>query len=429
MKKIFNWLFFLKITTTVILVHIFLIAKTQGGAYGQLRSMTDYNPNIPMPSAPTPVNVQSATTQQMTQADYNRAYTSYLNETANKINNKGVKFYNEKKFDKALRYFDKALKYLPNSSTIKKNIENTQQQLAYEKSVKEQEEYKEKMRLYNEKKQKELERYNRDIAEKEISAAIDEIKKTKKQVAFIQQQLRSYSKELHNNNAEFEKWSAVTEDAYNNTIKNSKQYVANMFVKYGLLNALDPAKKIEVYNKFNKLLQSTNPNVQQWILKECKANNVDLEVMKGFVNGVCAGNDMLDILNNRDKPFGEQALNAILFVNSCFEGMEWVNYENLLVGKFKGTPAEYIEQAKMIGETYCDLGAQCYSWYNIKKLNNRTDEMAEKIKLLSNNMKFQETKMNCLQQCLNNAVNGNTKKNCVNNCSGQSRFSSPVPKL
>ncbi len=410
----------------------FIQVNAQGGAaYGQLRSMTDFQPNIPMPSAPSAVGTgssSSSSTYQMTKADYDRAYSEFLNETGNKINDKGVKFFNEKNYAKALRSFEKALKYLPGNAVIKKNIENTKNQLAYEKAAKERERYNEEMRKYNEKKQKELEEYNRKTCEKEISKAIAEIARTKKQISIIQTQLRSYNKELHNNSSEFEKWGKLSEEAYNNTISNSKDYIAQMFIKYGLLNALNPEVKMKLYGTLQKYLKSGNPAVQQWLLKQCTANNVDKEVMEGIVNGVLAGKDIAEMLTS-DKPTLQKQLNGLLFINSFFESAQLVNYEQLLGEKFPGAPGDYFEQAKMIGETYCDLVSQCLSWYNINKLNNRTEVIAENVQVLSNNMQFQQKKLDCLQQCLENAVHNKTSKNCVNNCSGVSRLSSPVPAL
>ncbi len=406
-------------------------ANAQGGsAYGQLRSMTDFQPNIPMPSAPSAVGTgsSSSTTYQMTKADYDRAYSEFLNETGNKINDKGVKFFNAKNYEKALRYFERAQKYLPNNSVITKNIENTKDQLAYIKDEKERARYNEEMRKYNEKKQKELEEYNRKISEQEISKAITEIAKTKKQINIIQSHLRNYTKELHNNTGEFEKWGKLSEDAYNNTIENSKEYIGQMFIKYALLNALKPEVKKDIYGKLQSYLQSKNPAVRQWFLKECQANNVDVDVMEGIVNGVMADKDIADMLTS-DKPTLQKQLNGILFINSFFESAKLVNYEKLLGEKFPGTPGDYFEQAKMIGETYCDLVSQCLSWYNINKLNERTEVIGDNVKMLSNNMQFQQKKLDCLQQCLENAVQNKTSKNCVNNCSGVSRLSSPVPPL
>lgn len=406
--------------------------NAQGGsAYGQLRSMTDFQPNIPMPSNPSAVgsgSSASSTTYQMTKADYDRAYSEFLNETGNKINDKGVKFFNEKNYVKALRSFEKALKYLPDNAVIKKNIENTRNQIAYEKAAKERERYNEEMRKYNEKKRKELEDYNRKTCEKEISKAITEIAKTKKQISIIQTHLRSYNKELHNNAGEFEKWGKLSEEALNNTISNSKEYVLTMFLKYGLLNALDPEMKIKAYSTLQKYLKSGNPAIQQWLLKQCTINNVDKDVMEGIVNGVLASKDIADLLTS-DKPTLQKQMNALLLINSIFEGAKLVDYGILFGDKYPGAPGDYFDQAKMIGETYCDLVSQCLSWYNINKLNDRTEVIGENVRILSTNMQCQQKKLECLQQCLENAVNNKTSKNCVNNCSGVSRLSSPVPPL
>ncbi|MDE3143014.1 MAG: hypothetical protein KGL19_02585 [Bacteroidota bacterium] len=416
-----------------IFIHFNIVANAQGGtAYGQLRSMTDYNPNIPEVPKPScadcVTSAPSATTYHMTQADYNVAYGSFINETGNNINEKGVEFFNKKDYAKALRYFIKAAKYLPDNAVIQKNIANAKQQIEYQKSEKERIAYAAALKKYNEQKQKELERYNRDIAEKEISAAIDEIAKTKKQIAFIQLQLRNYSKELNNNRSEFEKWGATVDEAYQNTISNSKEYIAQMFIKYGLLKALDPENKKAAYNFFSKYLHSSNPKVQQWIIKECNANNVNIKVMEGIVNGVNADKDIADFLTS-NKPQLQQNLNALLFINGFFESAELVDYDGLLGKKFPGVPGDYFEQAKMIGETYSDLAAQCLSWYSINRLSDRNNEIAEKVQILSANMKFQEQKMECLHTCLESSVKGKTSKYCVSSCTGKSRFSSPVPAL
>jgi tetratricopeptide (TPR) repeat protein len=384
-------------------------------------------------------NTSSSTTYQMTAADYNNQYSSFINEQGNKENDKGVESFKDGDYRKALRQFRRALKYLPNSSTIKQNIANAEDRLDEAKREKERvaerakeeeaiRKLNEENRKANEKYQQEVERHNRDVAEKEISAAIEEIGKTKQQITSIQLQLKMYSKDLKNNEAEFEKWAKTADDAFQNTLKVSKEYSLQMFIKYGLMNALKPEVKIAYFNKFGKFLASADPEIQKWVLTQVTSNGVRVDIMQDVINYVNLGKDMAGLLVGSPNQVKEN-LNALLFINSFFETTKMVDYKGLMGKFFPGTPGSFFTQAKLIGEVYSDLAVNLCSWYTMNRVEDNNNEIAEKIRSLSYSMESQQHKMDCLHTCLENAVKSEGSPYCVNGCSGKTRFTSPVPPL
>lgn len=76
---------------------------------------------IPTASRPTPPDY------------YDEEFTKYMFEQANFENDKGIEYYNKKKWSKSIRYFKRALKYYPNNSTYKTNLDNARKNLEIEK--------------------------------------------------------------------------------------------------------------------------------------------------------------------------------------------------------------------------------------------------------------------------------------------------------
>lgn len=355
-------------------------------------------------------------------------------EDAKENYSKGVKAFNQRNWDDAVRYLKKAVRKDPGNGTYKNvlqqaeaNLQNEQQQnKELQDRLKRQEE--ERRRQDEEIQRKESERLEKERRDQEaIKQKLVEAEETilsfKKDIKIAQGQLKNYTKALTNNNSELEKWGKTVDDSYNNVLENSKGYLAGMFIKYNLMGGLKRQFQKDVFKKMGNLMNSSNPEIQKWLAREMKAMDVKADRIQDVIDRVSLGGDLAEILAG-DKEKAGSNLKILLFLNGVLETSHLSQYETLMKETLGAMPGEYFEQAKMIGETYADLAAICYSWFSIRKLNADNDEMSNKVNILSIGVEQRMNEIGCLGDCMKKYTD-----RCLENCTGKTRWSTPPPPL
>jgi len=361
---------------------------------------------------------------------------------ATQYNNKGIEEYKKQNWSEALKYFKKALRNNPDDNVIKQNLKNAEDNYKKEADRKKaneewdktakiiqenQRKLLEEQKLKEAEQQQAAEKAKKEAIEKKLDEAEQKIESLQKDISGIQKSLKVYSKSLQNNTVEFEKWASTVDESYNDVIKNSKEYLAKMFIKYNLMGALRPDEQKEIYAQLRKVLGSSNPELQKWLTIESNAKGIDLDKLQDVIDRVNLGGDLSDLLND-DKEHTSKNLDVLLFANSLIETMHLNKYEAIIkTSKPFGAldmPGEYFDQAKMIGETYADLSSICYSWFMIRKLSNDNDAFALNINSLSYRMQYEMKEIDCLKKCKANYTTG-----CIEHCTGVTRFGSPPPLL
>lgn len=244
-----------------------------------------------------------------------------------------------------------------------------------------------------------------------------------RQISGIQTLLGGYSRSLRGNRSEFEKWEETVDKAYNSVLDNSKEYVAQMFLQYNLLGALERNVQKTVFVQLSAFFGSNDPALQTWLTKEIGSRQIQVSRLKKVVDVGNLSGDFASLLTGGQEETSRN-LDTLLFVNSIMETGEVVKYSKMLEESkiFTELPSAYFEQAKMIGETYADLSAIAYSWYSINKLTQDVASYDREIKLLSDRMRLAMKETECLKRCLSVPEN-----RCLDHCAGKTRLSKPPP--
>lgn len=254
----------------------------------------------------------------------------------------------------------------------------------------------------------------------QINKRIEEIQRY---IAGIQTLLRGYSRTLHGNRTEFEKWESTVNQAYNEVIDSSKEYVMQMFLKYNLFGALERSAQKSLYSKLGAYLGSDDPTVSKWLLEKIRVDQIQFSRLKKVVDVGNLSGDFASLISG-DRKETKKNLDALLFVNSLLETGEIVKYKPILEKSriFRALPGEYFTQAKMIGETYANLSAIAYSWYSIDKLTNDLARYDREINSLGYRMRRAMKEMECLKGCLELPTD-----RCMDRCAGKTSLSKPPP--
>ena len=417
----------------VFLLIFFIPGKIIGqSALGQLETMAGRR--IDQTSVPA-VNSYSINWQQ--RKEY---MEEKRREDAQENYSKGVNAFNQRNWDDAVRYLKKAARKDPNNGTYKNVLQQAEANLQKEQQqnkelqdrIRNQEQ--ERKRREEENQRKEAERLEKERREQEaIKQKLEEAENTilsfKKDIKNAQGYLKNYTKALNNNNSELEKWGKTVDDAYNNVLENSKGYLAGMFIKYNLLQGILKRSYVEaVYKRMGNLWKSPNPAIQKWLARELKAVDLRIDEVQDVVDRVSLSGDLAELLSS-DKELAGKNLKILMFLNGILETSHISSYDNLIkeIEKPFGEklmPGEYFEQAKMIGETYSDIAAMCFSWYHIRKLNADNEEIAQKVGLLSAGMEQRMKEIDCLKDCMKKYTD-----RCLENCTGKTKWSTPPPPL
>ncbi len=353
---------------------------------------------------------------------------------------KGVNAFNKKNWNEAVRYLKKAARKDPNNLTYKNvlqqaeaNLQREQQQnKELQNDIRRQEE--ERKRRDEEIQRKEAERLEKEQKEQAaIKEKINEAEKTilafKKDIKYAQGHLKNYTKALTNNNTDLEKWGKEVDDAYNRVLEDSKGYLSGMFIKYNMLQGILKRSYVEaLYKRTGNLCKSSNPEIQKWFAKELKNIDVRIDEVQDVVDRVSLGGDLAELLSG-DKEQAGRNLKILIFLNGILETAHISDYDNLIKEAEKpfgltNMPGEYFEQAKMIGETYSNIGAMCFGWYHIRKLNASNEEMAQKVAVFSAGVEQRMKEIDCLEKCIKKYTD-----HCLEGCTGKTKWSTPPPPL
>lgn len=239
----------------------------------------------------------------------------------------------------------------------------------------------------------------------------------------IQNLLQSYSKTLHGNRTEFEKWEATVQEAYDDVLDNSKEYVLQMFLKYNLLGSLERSLQKSVFGQLGNYFSNSDPAARKWLMEQTRPDQIKLSRLKKVVEVGNLSGDFATLLKGGHEET-RRNMDALLFVNSLLETKEIVKYEKMLKNSksFNELPGEYFSQAKMIGETYANLSAIVYSWYSIKKLTYAVESYGRAINSLGHRMRLAMKETDCLKRCLEFP-----EEQCMDRCAGKTRLSTPPP--
>jgi|GEM_PF-3412771 hypothetical protein len=249
------------------------------------------------------------------------------------------------------------------------------------------------------------------------------IAELQREISGIQTLLRGYSRTLHGTRSEFEKWEQTVDESYNEVFDSSKEYLAQMFLSYNMLGALERSVQKTVYMKVAAFLGSDDPAVKKWLVQQVRGDTTQLARLKKVVDvGVLSG-DFASLLTGGQEET-KRNLDALLFVNSLMETGDIVNYEKMLEKSnlFKELPGGYFTQARMIGETYANLSAIAHGWYSIRKLTDDVSRYDREIQSLSFRMKQAMKETECLKRCLQDPAD-----RCMDRCAGKTRLSTPPP--
>ena len=382
--------------------------------------------SLPAPAAPSPGSISYKNPFQKT------GYQ--LEQEAREHYQKSLKEYNNRNWSDAIRLLKKAIRKDQYNQTYKTKLREAeaaqerekqqnrelQEKLKYEEEVKrkaeEEKQRIEKARLDKERKEQEAIKENLKKAERTILAF-------RKDIKTAQLQLMNYTKALKNNNSELEKWGQQVDQSYNSVLDNSKEYLAGMFIKYNLLGGLKKQFHKDVYKRMGNLWKSSNPEIQKWLAKQLAAADLKAERVEDIVDFVSQGGDLAELLT-ADKEKAGYNLDVLLFINGVLESSGVAGYDKFMENALGNMPGDYFEQAKMIGETYADLSAICYSWFSIRKLTASNEEIAQKVKIISAGMEQRMEEIECLKKCLQK----NTTR-CLENCTGKTKWSTPPPPL
>jgi hypothetical protein len=263
------------------------------------------------------------------------------------------------------------------------------------------------------------------INEQDMQKVRARIAELQRQIAGIQTLLRGYSRTLQGNRSEFEKWEETVDKAYNSVLDNSKEYLAQMFLKHNLLGALERSVQKSVFVELSAFLGSNDPALQRWLVKEIGSRQIQLSRLKKVIDVGNLSGDFTSLLTGGQEET-KRNLDVLLFVNGLLETGGVVKYEKMLEKSkiIKELPGDYFEQAKMIGETYADLASIGYSWFSINRLTKENEQYAREVASLSYRMKVTEKEMECLRRCLETYTD-----TCMDRCTGKTRFSTPPPPL
>lgn len=260
-------------------------------------------------------------------------------------------------------------------------------------------------------------------ANKKAEARIRELKV---EIKTIQQQLGVYGQALRNNQADYAMWGDEVDKAYKRVISNTKDEIQDLFIKYGLKLAFSDKTKDLVFGKLQDVLASNSPAFQKWLLMECKLRKISPDKMQDLVDQIKAGKSAYDVYRAEEKGQGS-TLNTLLMVNGIFESFNIGDYKDLqeaekFFGADKVIIGDYMSKAKLIGETYTDLAAISWSWFEINRLTATDAEMAEQVSSLSNKMQYKMEQLKCLESCLKKY-----EEACARACVGATRFHTPPP--
>jgi hypothetical protein len=366
-----------------------------------------------------------------TTSSYSASYYRRL-EKASDYNERAIRFMNSGDYSKAIRMLKKAQWYDPFNTTVKSNLAKARAALANDKKT--QSILSNSSNNNNPQPITETSSNASEAkviqAEQKLEEAKQKVVALKKDVKRIHELLKMYTKSLQNNSSEFDKWGKTVDNAYQNTLNNSKEYVVQLFVKYSLFNSLDPEQKAGIYKKLNNLFHTNDPNTKRWLIEELASKNLTLDDIENVSNGINLLGDEASLLKGDPNKI-KQSLDAALFVNSIFETFKIVNYDDLIKTPFfkqmakmsgKTAPGDFFAQAKMIGETYTDLAAICYSWYSINRLTEDTESMTQKVNNLISKQNIEMKQIDCLEQCIEIK-----SMNCMYTCTGKTRFQTPPP--
>lgn len=249
------------------------------------------------------------------------------------------------------------------------------------------------------------------------------IAELQRNIIAIQNILRAYSRTLHGNKTEFETWASTVDEAYEDVLAGSQEYVLQMFIKYNLFGALERNVRKSAYSKLGAYLGSRDPSVQKWLLDQIRREQIQLNRLQKVVDVGNLSGDFASLLTGGPEET-KQNMETLLFVNSLLETGEIVKYSELLKNsKILGQlPGEYFSQARMIGETYANLSAIVYSWYSINQLTRDVEKYDREIKSLSSRMRRAMKETQCLKGCLENPY-----AKCLDRCTGKTGLSKPPP--
>ncbi len=353
---------------------------------------------------------------------------------------RALKMCNSKNWDDAIHQLNKAIRKDPSNQLYKNKLQEAEASLSREKQQnqayrdmkkREEEERRRKEEELQKKEQARLEQERMDqnaIIEK-ISAAQDAIKSFKKDIKHAQGFLKNFSKSLANNNADLENWGKEVDDAYNKVLDDSKSYLASMFIRYNLLQGVLKRSYVkDLFTRTGNLSNSPNPEIQKWFASELKKTNIRVDEFQDVADRLSLGFDLGELMLTNKEQAG-RTLKVLMFMNSLLETAHVTDYENLFKEVEKpfgltNMPGEYFEQAKMIGETYSNLGAICFGWYHIRKLNADNEEMAKQVAIYSAGMEQRMSEIDCLEKCIRKYTD-----HCSENCTGKTKWSTPPPLL
>jgi tetratricopeptide (TPR) repeat protein len=439
----------------VILVAILSMSITSPlyaqSAYGQLKNMVPGSVNVPGVNGPANVSGSQNSSENKSMAEkiagYQRKSCDY--------NNKGVLKQNRENYSAAIAAYKKALWYDPYNETARNNLRSAR------KALKEDREQK---TLKKEGQRRRAEAEAREVLERQIqeekakAIQITNIQNTvnnldqskariaslKKDVDRIQNLLKMYTKSLHNNSDELDKWGKTVDVAYNNTLGEAKDYALD-YLSGKLLDIYKPHFKDGLYKRFNFLMNSDNPGVKQWFLEELADRHLTPDNIEKAMNAVTLSASGASLLVGGDNEV-KYRLEALLFVNDIFETAGWVNYKGLITsdvfqkaikpgGRFLNetakelesvAPSELFSQAKTIGEVYSDLVIQCVSWKTINRLSDTEEKMSQSVTLLIAKQKVEMQQLDCLQECIQS---NSADAQCMFKCTGKTKYHTPPPMI
>lgn len=275
----------------------------------------------------------------------------------------------------------------------------------------------------------EQERRDQEAIKEKIVAAQEAIKLAKKDIKQAQGFLKNFARSLANNDAGLESWGREVDDAYNRVLDDSKGYLASMFIRYNLLQGVLKRSYIkELYTRTGNLSNSPNPEIQKWFATELKKTDIRVDEFQDIADRLSLGFDLGELMLTNKEQAG-RTLKVLMFMNSLLETAHVKEYDNLFKEVEKpfgltNMPGEYFEQAKMIGETYSNIGAICFGWFHIRKLNADNAEMANQVAIYSAGMEQKMSEIDCLEKCIHKYTG-----HCYESCTGKTKWSTPPPPL
>jgi hypothetical protein len=224
----------------------------------------------------------------------------------------------------------------------------------------------------------------------------------------LQTLLRQFGRDLANDAAAFDNWGATVDGASRQVLRDSREYLLGLFLKYNLLGGLKGVQKVS-FDRVNGLVSSPDPGLRAWLGRELGGRRLDAGRLEKLVALGQAEGDFAALLEQDDEV--ARNLDTMILLSDLLD----------IVGT-KVPGGEAFQHAKMIGSVYADLAAIGYGWLSIHRLERHSSRLAVEVDSLSHRLRQTQQEIDCLRTCPAEAL-----APCLDRCAGRTRLASPPP--